>query len=421
MRRSTVFGLMAAAYGTAFGQAGLEVAPLQQQSPVQAQQRFIDDGDVFHVYVSQGLRYDSNVFRLADDTHPEGKDHQDDWISQTSAGLDFNKQFGRQRVYGFVGGSLVRFSDFDQLDYNSTSIRAGWTTGFGSDSTASLKYQNYRAPMDIADRVNRSLNMVTDNRLLADAAVRVAGPWMVVGGVIGARSRNSADDAKGGDNDSFSAEAGVRYAPRTDNYVDLRFRQSKYDYVNVLAPDTGGDPSSGGDNSYKQSEWRVSALYEPTGVSTFDGYVAWQRREHDHLASRDFSGWSGQLNYTWNVTTITALKFQVYRELGAINDASATYARTTGASFRPYWQATSKIALSALLDYRKRQYTGNQAAGSTLPQRKENTWTLGVNADWQITRNWLIQASLASAHRNANVAADSYDDVLAFANVRYRF
>ncbi|MGC3965765.1 MAG: outer membrane beta-barrel protein [Rhodocyclaceae bacterium] len=412
LQRSVLFTLLSAAWSA---HAQTQAATKAAADPS------LDDGDAFHVYVGQGLKYESNVYKLSDGINPVGESHQDDWVSLTSAGLDFNKQFGRQRVYALLGGTIARYASFDQLNYESENIRAGWTTGFGSDSTASIKYQNYRAPVDMADRLDRRLNIVTDNRIIGDAAVRVGGPWMVVGGAIVARSRNSLDDATGGDNDSFAGEAGLRYAPRTDNWLDLRYRQSKYDYPNVILPDPSLGLSPTADNSFKQREWRLSALYEPTGISTFDGYVAWLQRDHNHLSERDFSGWTGQLNYTWNVTTITALKFQVYRDLGAINDGSATYARTMGLAFRPSWQATPKLGFGAVVDWRKRDYQGNQVAGLDVEQRRENVWTLGVNADWQVTPRWLVQASLSSAHRNSTLSTDNYDDVVAYANIRYRF
>lgn len=360
--------------------------------------------EVLGVSVTEDLRYDSNVFRLSDEnsnaaTSEAGQRHDFFSVTTLRAGLD--KHFGRHRLLLLAAPSIVSYAKFDQFDYVGQDFLADWSGRLGTDGRYGARYEHVKVATNPADQPIPNGNRSTRDTVAADLAVPTGPRWLAVTDWRADRNRNSSEIEKGGDNDGWAADAGIRFQPATGNNIDLRYRHSFYNYPNVI-------PTQIKDNTYTQNEIELSGAWQPNEPSRFEGRASYVRREHENIPQRDFSGWVGSLRFVWKPTVATSASLRVFRDLGAVSDSSASYADTFGISFVPTWAASTKLAFASLLEWRRRSYNG-----FTLePRSPDYTARIGLSARYQATRNWLFGIGISDERRHSSDTLREYSDVI---------
>ncbi|MDB5799926.1 MAG: hypothetical protein JWL63_865 [Rhodocyclales bacterium] len=372
----------------------------------------VRENEVLGVTATQEIRYDSNIFKLSDGSSTaltSDAGQQYDFISTTSLRLGLNKEFGRHRLYLLAAPSVVRYARFNDLDYVGQDFLADWSGRVGTDGRYGLNYEHLKFATDPADQQVPTGNRVTRDQLGADLAIPTGAHWQAVTAWRADRSRNSSGTEQGGDNHGWAADGGIRFIPTSGNNIDLRYRHSHYDYPNVI-------PSVLADNTYTQNELELSGNVQLNEPSRLEGRISFVRREHENFAERDFSGWVGSLRYLWRPTTATSLATRIFRDLGAVSDSSASYAKSYGIGIQPVWKATSKIALGSMLEWRRRSYSGF-ALESRAPDR---TTKVGVSARYAVTRNWLLGFNVSDERRRSSAAAQNYSDVISWLSAEWK-
>ncbi|MDB5815486.1 MAG: hypothetical protein JWN23_2603 [Rhodocyclales bacterium] len=368
--------------------------------------------EVLGLSVAEGLRYDSNVFRLSDDsitpaTSEAGQKH--DFISTTTLRAGFDKRFGRHRLFLLAAPSIVRYANFDQLNYVGGDFLADWSGLLGTTGRYGLNYEHIKVATDPADQLVPTGNRATKDQIGADLAVPTGPSWQAVTAWHADHTRNSSPTEQGGDNDGWAGDAGIRYAPVAGDNIDLRYRHSRYTYPNVI-------PSQLADNSYKQNEVELSGNWRLSEPSQLEGRTSYVKRSHDNFAERDFSGWIGSLKYIWRPTLATSSSFRIFRDIGAVTDSSASYAKSYGISIQPAWEATSKITFGGLLEWQRRNYNGF----SVVFRPAERTAKAGLNARYAATRNWQFAFSVSDERRRSSDATRQYSDVISALAAEYK-
>ncbi|MFT3735041.1 MAG: outer membrane beta-barrel protein [Rhodocyclaceae bacterium] len=359
-----------------------------------------EDKEGLGFVAAQRFRYDSNVFLLPDSgsnaaTTAAGQRH--DVISTTLLSASYAQRFGLHKLSLGFAPSVVRYLEFDQFDHFAYNALADWSGLVGSDGRYGLRYERTRAASRLADQVQAEKNLVTTDALSADFIVRTGLKWQGVSTWRATRSRNSAVAEQGGDNQGWSGDMGMRFSPGSGNRSDLRYRRSQYRYSNVI-------PSQLADNNYKQDELELSWLWQVTEPSRLEGRASYLRRRHDHFHERDFSGFVGKLQYVWRPTTTTALTTSMFRELGAITDASASYARTYGFGLAPSWQIDPQWSLAALAEWRYRRYEGYSQIG----RPDDRSLLTGLATTYKPTELWALTLGLGEERRRSSDPARTY-------------
>lgn len=350
--------------------------------------------------VGQSFRYDNNVFRLAPEretvaTEEAGQRH--DWIFSTRARLDYARRFGIHRLTLELSPEWVDYRQFDQFDHVAQQAAVNWSGQIGSDGYYVIRYDYRRAATNPADQAEPVLNLIKSHAVTGDLVLRTGEDWQTVGGFRVARNRNSLESERGGDNQGWAADLGLRYAPSTGNRIESRYRRSRFDYPQVI-------PSELHDNSYVQDEVLVSGNWGLSSVSQFDGRISYQWRRHDNFAERDFSGWTGNLRYRWQPTGASTLALIAFRELGAINDASASYARSYGLRLEPSWDIDSKVTLRGRVEWRKRRFSGF----SPEPRTDDTGTVIGLTTDYRAATAWLVRFGVNQERRRASETDNEY-------------
>lgn len=370
--------------------------------------------DVLALVVGQRLAYDSNVFRLPNGQNPVDYDQRHDMLWTSSVRGELNKSFGRQRVYGDLGAAYVKYQEFSHLDHQSYQGSLAWRAGFGTASEAGAFYRRSRGLSSFDDRTGFSRrNMLTTESYGGDLMLRVAGDWLGVASTSYTENSNSLSELKSGENDIVTGDVGVRYAPRTGNYADVRYRRSRYDYNRVTTSDY----------SYDQDEIRLSARWIASGRSTLDTGVSLVRSHHDELDSLDFTGLAGYFAHTFRFTGASQVVTRVFRDVGAVGDAWGSYAKTTGISVTPSWQASAKLKVFGEASWRERDYEGYQTAAASVQndQRSDSIRMLSIGASHAVTERLDLRLELRHERRDSNLADYDFTDHQALLNAEYRF
>jgi hypothetical protein len=368
--------------------------------------------EVLGLAVSQDLRYDSNVFRISDDSDnsaTSAANQRYDFISVTTLRAGLDKQFGRHRLLLVAAPSIVNYAKFHQFDYVGQEFLADWSGRLGTQGWYGTKYEHTKVATDPADQVVPTGNRATRDSVGADLGIPIGPRWQAVTNWRADKNRNSSDTEKAGDNNGWSADGGVRFVPTTGNNIDLRYRRSHYNYPNVI-------PTLTGDNTYTQNEIELSGFWQVNEPSRFEGRTSYVHREHQNISQRDFSGWVGSLKYVWKPTVSTGASLHVFRDLGAVSDASASYADTSGIDFQPTWAASTKIAFGSLVAWERRSYNGF----TLQPRAPEYITRLGLNARYSATRNWQFDFGINDEHRRSSDTLRQYSDVISSITAQWK-
>ncbi|MBS1142145.1 MAG: exopolysaccharide biosynthesis operon protein EpsL [Proteobacteria bacterium] len=365
-----------------------------------------DEADVLNVNAGLTMMHDNNLFRLSPTANPAalGLDGRSDTVTQMSVGLNLNKMLGRQQFIAnvnFVDSSYKRNSylDFQALNYDGKwlwAIGNRWTGDLSLDRSETLNtfsdYTSYR---------NRNVRVVDNQRFSANYWFHTS--WAAVLGVSRTSVTNEQAFLEDSDYEASGFNYGVRYRPVSGNTATLRIKQldgrySKREF-NV---------ASQYDNGFSHNSIEADTSWLLTGKTQLRGRLEYLERKHDHFASRDYSGWAGNLDLVYAATAKSSLTFGYKHGLESFQLQTSSYYEADELNLGSRWEITSKISTGARLGYGKRNYQG---AVVTLPagfqQREEKFTRAGLDLGYRPAR-WL-ELKVGTNFEKRNVNDDRFD------------
>jgi hypothetical protein len=357
-------------------------------------------GTPLSVTLDENLAYDSNPYRLPDDSVPPGQSeasHRSDWYSITRLNLEYAYRTEGNSLTLRAAPSIARYQRFSQLDNERGEYSVRWQVTPRERTINNMAYSHIRMPSNIADQQTTQLNMVTTDIANATVVLGAGARWQPLFGVSASRYTNSESSLRDGDREGWSAETGLRNLSPNGNSADLRYRYSSYRYPERIA-------SQLSDNAYKQSELESNLEWLVSGSSRLSARINYQDRKHDTFPERDFSGWTGYLRHSWNPNDISTTNVELYRQLGEVSDASASYAKTSGVRFSYRWKAGAKLSLTPSVDWRERNYNGF----STTARPKERTTLLALLARYEIAPTVILDTSVGRETRQSDNVITRY-------------
>lgn len=375
-----------------------------------------DDGDALNFRFSQGVRYESNLYRLADDeAAPEGKRH--DTVSETGVGLKFDRRYSRQRLLADVNLTSARHAIHSDLDHDSPDALLSWEWGYGKRWTGVLSHLHRErlTAFDEAGGTARNLNLY--RRSLAAADYWWHPRWAVGVGLARTQSRFDEDVGDAAEFDAETVDVNLTYRPPTGNRAVLTLRDTDGRYPNRL-------PLPGSIRDYRQQEVRLGGEWQVSGATRFSGFVGQTRVEYALAPERDFSGTIGRLGVVWNATAKTAVALSVRREVGAQQDAAANYAITEAVTLAPSWAVSDKVVLGAGLEWRRRDYGGDPVSeddGTTQAKAADGSYRYGLRAEYRPLQALSLAVSLQRQVRDGSNALSAYAADSADVSMRFQF
>jgi exopolysaccharide biosynthesis operon protein EpsL len=393
-----------------------------------------DAGDTLNVTVGSTFSYDSNVFRIAPNIDPvllTGLPIRSDQIISSTATVSLNKTFSQQRFE--FNGSIVdnRYHNFSFLNFVGKNYNAAWNWHvtpyfYGKISSAhSEALNNFANLTGFSNSSTRNLR--TNDNLHFDAVFEINGAWRLIGGFTQDTAKNSRTNIQDFDNRVRSVNGGIRYIFSSGSTLTYKVRSGAGDFINRPAPIA----SLLFDTRFSEMEHEMRLIWPITGKSSIEARVGHLARRHAHFHQRDFSGFVGNFNFNWDVTSKTRIAASWSHDLAnwqtplnfllvLYEPFSSSYAVSDRFSFTPSWQISPKLLLRLRYDYTIRDFHGAVASLSNGPRRDEIHSGL-ISLDWRPLNMVTVSGTLQRDHRASNHSGFGYDSSSASVTARLNF
>jgi hypothetical protein len=370
----------------------------------------------YFIGLSQGITYERNVLRLADDVAaPEGLKRSDTiFVTALQGGID--QPFGRQRAYGNLSLRQVTYAsntaynnqaytgnvglDWSTIERISGSLSANANrslSSFGSFGIGLLREKNFEDSQGFNASV--SMGLVTEYSAEAGFGHRQVRNSLKKAGVL-AR-----------DFDQDSATVGLRWRPSTAANLGLSLRETRGRYPKFRQVADGSFLA----DRFKQQGLEISGSIQPMGVSSFDLRLGQNKTKYDLNQSRDFSGITGSLGWTWQPTGKLRITSRVSRDTGQDSFALvqfnvpgiSEYSRVNDVfRLQADLEVSAKIALTASWQTLQRNLTQNTPSpvdGSvTSASGRDTTHQLNLGGRWTPYRTTLLSCDVGAERRSAS-------------------
>lgn len=379
-----------------------------------------EETDIFTPYVGAKYVYDSNFFRLQNEAAALdrlGTTDRAESYARLLAGAKFDLNLSRQRLRAQAEVNHTRFNEFDALDFDGRDLGLAWDWVVGSrlSGTAGISESKEQGSfVNIQQPVN---NLVTTRKKFVRGVIEVGAPWKIKLGAENDEQRNSLASQQTQNFSVDSFRAGLQYQTRKGSTLEFASQMSEGRYPNREI--VGTAPV---DNDYEQWDNGILATWEPTGKTALSGALNYTQRRYDEVPQRDFSGVTGRLGGTWSVTGKSTLKLLLSRNIGVVENTTASYSVNSGVALSGVYQATSKLDLDLTLIHNRIEYTGDPGFVLTPgPAREDVLDSLRIGANYAVLRNTSLGVALQRGINDSNRALSSYTYNSVTLNLRSEF
>lgn len=368
-----------------------------------------DEGEVLRAYVGLSLTHDDNILGTSNAAISAGTPKLSDTARRLEAGLIFDKTISQQRLTASMNLDRTSFNRFSNLDYNGRDIRANWNWHAGSHFEGNLGATHVRALTSVQDSLSitglpsQLPNVRTQNRQYFDAAWRLHPSWRLRGGVSHYELDYAQTGPQVGNRTINDGEVGVDYLARSGSSIGLQYRHAEGDFQ--FSPL----------NDYSQDEVKARVDWKLTGKTDLLFLAGWVRRENDLAPANDFSGFNGRVNATWRATGKTTVNASLWREIGALDDQTASYSLNRGVSLGANWGITRQVSLDAYFQHERRDYTPANLA------RKDRINYSSLQLSYYPIRKLRIQTGVYRTVQSSDVAGSAYRNLGVSLGTRYEF
>lgn len=379
-----------------------------------------DYEDTFTPYVRGVYGYDSNLFRLQNDQEANavlGTTDTSESFYTLAAGMDVNLRVSRQVIRAHAEYNQTWFSQYSLLDYDGRDAYLKWDWLVGrvargdvgiAETLTQASYANVKQPVS---------NLIRTRQRFFNAAIKLDNPWLVKFGAERVDTDNNASVQQALDATVDSVNAGVQYTSSKGSTVELISRRSDGQYPNRqlvgLAPI---------DNDYLQWDNGVAVAWAPSGKTQVSGRLNYTQRNYAEVPQRDFSGLTGLLAMDWMVTGKTTLRASLHRDIGALENETASYTLNQGIALGADWKPTAKLVFNAQLRHDDISYAGDPGfVLSTAPAREDRLTTVQAGMQYSVLRNTMLGLVLKRGVRDSSEAFSSYGYNSALINLRSEF
>jgi exopolysaccharide biosynthesis operon protein EpsL len=379
-----------------------------------------DAGDTFNVSVGTNVLYDSNVLRTSTSIDPLrfGSPTRSDLVILSSATINMRKLYGMQRFE--ASGNFIdnRYHNFSYLNFFAKNYNAGWgwyITPYlhGNVTTNHVEALNNFANLTgFISSNTRALRTIDTHRF--DGVLEINRAWHVLGAVFQQVAKNSQLAVADFNNSVLSFEGGIRYVTSAGSTLTYTARHGLGTFMNRPAPIV----ASLFDTRFNDMEHELRLIWPITGKTSIEARVGHFERKHAHFSQRDFSGFVGNFNVNWTVTSKTRITAGWARDLsnfqtapsflfGNLAQFSSSYAITDRFSLTPVWQISPKTSLRLRYEYTAREFHG--AVIPVASNRSDTQHTGLITLDWQPLNMLLVSATLQRDHRSSNLLGFDYN------------
>jgi exopolysaccharide biosynthesis operon protein EpsL len=384
---------------------------------------FAAEDDVFRPYVGYSFAYDNNVLGIPNGANPSGA-NLSDTSRHAEAGLAFNKRVSQQVLSAKLNVSHVTYERMGQLNNDSKDLLANWNWHVGDRVEGNLGASYVQALSPFVNFNSQDVNIQSQERNLRtqrreffDGSWRLHPSWRLRAGLSRDKLSYDLTTQNAGDRNELTSEFGFDYLVPSGSTVGVQVRHTRGDLPNPQQID-----SLVVDNSYDQNEIKAKINWLLTGKTQLQFLGGYVQRKHDFFPARDYSGLNARLIGIWKPTGKIGVTLSGWREIGALDDLTASYTLNQGVSVGSTWDWTSKLRLDGQLKYETSDFSGAAAFTSLLPvDRKDTFSTASLKLTYRPTDHLQLAALLYRKNKDSNIAGNSYPNNGMMLSSRYEF
>ncbi len=379
-----------------------------------------EQGDVLRPYVSYGVTYDDNLLRVnsaADAIASFGSEQTSDTINRATVGIIIDKQISLQRININLELNRDTFNRFSILDNDGRDFSGKWNWHLGNHLEGNLGASYTRSLGTFLEFRQLVRNDRTQNRKFADLAWRFHPSWRLrtsastydlENSIAAQRTQNRSEDA---------TEVGVDYLASSGSHVGVQYRQVTGTFPNRQL--VGGSLV---DNGYQQDEASAVVDWWYSGKTRLQLEAGMVKRNHNQVPARDFTGLTGRATLDWAPTGKITLSLAGWRDINAVDDATASFSVNRGVSLTPAWAITSKLALQGKLSYEQRDHAGDPSQVLTAQPRRQDTFRSAMAAvSYTPLQDLQLSFSMQHDERQSNIFQSGFKSNSIMLNGRYEF
>ena len=372
----------------------------------------LDDG-VFTPSVFAGYRYDSNLFRVSDDSDSSTRGSAN--TKSFGVGLQIVKAFGLQKFRLDTSITRQLYSKYTSLDATSKTIDTGlaWklTPAFGGN----LIYRRSEVPNNFADvGFESTKNLRTTEERRADFDYRPGAALHPQISVFENISRSERPTFQQEDSTTRSVMASLIYTFASQNSLEGYVRKANGSYENFVI-----DPTQQLATEFREVEEGIRYHWNYSGTTSLNGSLGHVKRTHSGVDIRNFSGLVGQASFAYQLTGKTKLEVNADRFLYSSQSTISSYVAQTDFAFAPNWSVTNQVTVRPSWTYQRRVFKGAPALVGTPLTQYIRAITLDVV--WSPLRSVDVTASFSHEKRSATLPGLDYLNNSAQLYGRYHF
>lgn len=366
-----------------------------------------DPLDTFRPYVRADYAYDSNLFRLENDTQARallGTSDQSETYHTLAAGLNMDWRVQRQIVKARLEANQRRFDTYKQQNFNGYQGLLQWDWRVGKYARGDLGSSVIRTQSSFTDLQNPIRNLLTTRQDYAHGGIKLALPWQLNLGLVRTDTDNSSASQQVLNYQENRYSAGIEYHTTKGNTWEFvtQYRQGHYPNRQIVALAPVG-------NNYRQYDNGLAGAWAPTAKTQLKGQINYTRRLYEEVPQRNFSGITGRAAAEWMVTGKTSLDLALYRDIGVVENNTASYSLNQGLALSADWRPTAKLALSGRAVRERQTYEGDPGfVLSNAPTRQDDVTHLQLEAQYKLFRKTQVGLVVRHGERQSNQALAGY-------------
>jgi exopolysaccharide biosynthesis operon protein EpsL len=365
---------------------------------------------VLRPYLGVAVAHDDNLLGLADGS-PAGSDSR-----RRDAGLLYDQRISQQLFSAALQTSHISYDDLPQLDNNPKDLRANWNWHIGNHLDGNLGASYVQALAPFVNFHGRARNIRAQRREVLDGGWLFHPSWRLRAGLSTDRLTYELLSEQVGNRREKVAELGLDYLAASGSTIGTQLRHTRGDFprpqqISALAVD----------NSYDQDEVKARINWLLTGKTQLLFLGGLVQRRHDQFPVRDYRGVNARLNANWQASVKMGFSFATWREIGALDDVTASYTLNQGAGASATWNATDKLRLDTQLKRETSDYSGTAAIPAAFSDRKDTVRSASLKLVWQASRHLRFTAQAYRNERSSTLAGNSYPATGILVGSRYEF
>ena len=361
---------------------------------------YADSDDTINFLIGTDYRHYDNLFLLPDGQSPGGGAERSDNVLKTNFGIKVDKKYSLQEFKFDYSHLDNKYENADFLNFNSNNYKATWLWSLTPSLRGNLSSERNVDLIPFADR-DRNTNTNTQNiRTLKmqvfDFDWSPHNVWHLLGGYTKLESVNSQTFLQETSFKFNALEAGVMYSFPSNSYIALKLRKRNGENQEINPPNQIG-------KDFSENEAELSALWKLSGKSKLTANLGHNVHTDDSFVLRDFSGYFGGVNYSWDASAKLNIGVNLTRRLETYQDVTSSYVVSDVLSIKPTWALTSKIILGGYASASKRKYLGDGPSTlTTTPTRVDDGFRYGFEAAWVPRNTMRFGVNLQHDERDSN-------------------